>query len=97
LNNALYAVQTRAEGDVRIVVSRETDCVRIEIMDNGIGIDKSLKDRIFQPNFTTRSGGSGLGLAIVQNILQNAGGSISLASTSEQGTVFAIVLPSFPE
>ena len=50
-------------------------------------------DKIFQPNFTTRSGGAGLGLAIVKRILDLHNSDIQVSSQLEQGTCFSFSLP----
>jgi signal transduction histidine kinase len=70
---------------------------RIEISDNGSGIDEEKKSKIFSPNFTTKSGGMGLGLAMVKNIIDNAGGEISFTSEKGSGTTFIITLPVLAE
>ncbi|MBA3705267.1 MAG: HAMP domain-containing histidine kinase, partial [Bacteroidetes bacterium] len=63
------------------------------ITDNGIGIDKAVSDKIFVPNFTTKTGGMGLGLAMVKNILENAGGKIWFETQAGLGTTFYVSLP----
>ena len=60
--------------------------------DNGPGISEDIRDRIFDPYFTTRETGSGIGLANVQKIVLAHGGSLSL-STSEDGSAFRLHLP----
>ncbi len=67
--------------------------ILIRISDDGPGIPQSLHGRIFDPYFTTKSSGSGLGLAMTYSIIRNHGGSITLESSSEKGTVFSIHLP----
>ncbi len=67
--------------------------VRITIKDYGIGIPKELKDKIFDPYFTTKQEGSGLGLAICHSIVNKHNGFLTVDSTPDQGTTFAIYLP----
>ena len=62
------------------------------IKDNGSGIPEDLQDKIFVPNFTTKSSGMGLGLAMVKNIIETVNGKISFISESEVGTTFYISL-----
>lgn len=81
--DALINLRLRA-GDSRII---------IEVSDNGSGIPDALKDRIFNPNFTTKSTGMGLGLALVKNIIESSDGSIRFESAIDAGTTFIIDLP----
>ena len=62
-------------------------------MDNGNGIPNNLKNKIFEPKFTTKSAGMGLGLGIVKNIIKSHNGKITFVSTPQKGTTFTIVLP----
>jgi two-component system, NtrC family, nitrogen regulation sensor histidine kinase NtrY len=52
-----------------------------------------MQDRLFRPNFTTKTSGMGLGLAIVKNIIEGAGGSITFETFENKGTTFSIRLP----
>lgn len=65
--------------------------VSISVSDNGKGILPEVMDRIFVPFFTTKTGGSGIGLSLCKQIISLHGGTIS-ASSSEEGTVFRIVM-----
>jgi hypothetical protein len=67
----------------------------IKVRDNGCGISPEIGKRIFEPNFTTKSGGSGLGLAICQKIVEELGGQIEFTSELEIGTEFIVVLPKY--
>jgi two-component system, cell cycle sensor histidine kinase and response regulator CckA len=67
--------------------------VRIEIEDNGNGVPESIRDRIFEPCFTTKPGGSGLGLATVKSIMQQHGGDITIDSLVGRGTIVSLMLP----
>jgi hypothetical protein len=58
------------------------------INDNGTGISDADRDRLFEPNFTTKSGGMGLGLAITKSILENYRGEISFQSEPGETTFF---------
>ncbi len=66
---------------------------RITIADNGKGMDKATRDRIFEPFFSTKKRGTGLGLAIVKQIVELHGGRISVNSEVGQGSQFRIDLP----
>ena len=67
----------------------------IEINDNGIGVDKQIKNKIFTPFFTTKPAGegTGLGLNIIQKIIGKYGGMIDCKSSDGNGASFIISLP----
>lgn len=71
--------------------------IEIEISDTGTGFDESLKEKIFNPFFTTKSAGTGLGLAIVYQIIREHGGHIDVESDRDVGTSFKILLPSLQD
>jgi signal transduction histidine kinase len=70
-----------------------TPIVVIDVGDNGPGVPLELRDRIFNPFFTTKPKGSGLGLAIVRKIVDAHDGRIDLSSSPETGTRFRVTLP----
>ncbi len=69
--------------------------VRIEVTDNGKGMDKEILDHIFEPFYTTKEvgTGTGLGLSTVFGIVQDHNGGISVSSAPGQGATFEILLP----
>ena len=67
--------------------------VRIEVIDNGIGIPQHLRDRVIEPYFSTKDGGTGLGLAIVAQIITDHGGYLRVLSNEPRGTRMIIELP----
>ncbi len=78
---------------VRTEVRDGRPCVSVS--DTGCGIPEHLLERIFEPHFTTRppGEGTGLGLAISREIVEELGGTLTVASTPGQGSVFRIALP----
>ncbi len=75
---------------------RERKWVRVRVIDNGPGVDASVRDRIFQPFFTTRRDGTGLGLALVQKIAVTHNGRVSVSNEPDGGAAFELVLPLTP-
>ena len=67
--------------------------ILLTIKDNGNGIPENLREKIFEPNFTTKSSGTGLGLAFVKNSIENAGGKVWFETAEGQGTTFYFSLP----
>lgn len=67
--------------------------VRIEITDNGIGMEDQTAERAFEPLFTTRARGTGLGLAIVRKIVDEHGGTVTLKSELKVGTTVTVIIP----
>jgi signal transduction histidine kinase len=67
----------------------------LTITDNGPGIPDSIKDKIFQPFFTTKptGQGTGLGLSLAYDIVKAHGGKLNVHSTIDKGTEFVIQLP----
>lgn len=94
LNLVLNAVQaTPPGGRIGIRAFREGDILSACVEDTGRGISPELRDRIFEPFFSTRSEGTGLGLAITRRIVTGYGGSIEVRSRPEGGTVFRVTFP----
>ena len=88
-----------AAGASALVVRREPaqGRFRLSLGDNGPGIPEGLRNQLFQPfHASTKKDGAGLGLAIARDIAQAHGGSLTLASSSSQGTEFRLDLPGAP-
>ncbi len=91
--NAVQAIPQDRQGVIGFVIAKTDNKIAITIRDNGIGISKEMADKLFQPNFTTKSGGMGLGLAISKSIIENAGGQITFETSPGKGTTFFVFLP----
>lgn len=93
LGNAIQAVEAQAIGVITVRVEEEGDQYLIQIADNGPGVAPENRDRLFKPNFTTKSSGTGLGLAICRGILDQYQGTISYSSSEWGGACFNIRIP----
>jgi len=93
IKNSVQAMRNQSNPKVRVEGYKEKEQAVIVVRDNGPGIPTEVRDKIFLPNFTTKSGGTGLGLAMVKNIVTGFGGEISLVQSDEQGTVFKLTFP----
>jgi len=89
----------RPEGEVRVEVTRDTDCAQVHVRDTGLGIPSRDLPRIFERFYrvdkarSRATGGTGLGLAIVKHAVEQMGGSIAVDSRLGQGSVFTVTLP----
>ncbi|HNN11881.1 MAG TPA: ATP-binding protein, partial [Bacteroidia bacterium] len=92
IKNAVQAIPENQQGLITIHLTKEHKQFYISITDNGKGITEEAKQKIFTPNFTTKSGGTGLGLAMVKSIVENMQGKISFESEYGKGTTFKIEL-----
>jgi two-component system nitrogen regulation sensor histidine kinase NtrY len=79
--------------EVSAGMDKQQRWVRLEIRDNGPGIDDQELNRLFEPYFSRKKGNTGLGLTIVKSIVNDHHGYIRVAPNSPQGTVFIVELP----
>jgi two-component system, NtrC family, nitrogen regulation sensor histidine kinase NtrY len=86
------SVQASAK-NIMINISIENGMCFIKLLDDGKGIEKENVEKIFEDNFTTKSGGMGLGLSMAKKFLENIGGNILVEKTSAEGTAFIITIP----
>lgn len=91
--NAIQAVEKGVQPVININLYREKDKAIVKVTDNGNGIAEELRDKMFRPNFTTKSSGMGLGLAISKNIIEDIGGSIWFVTETGKGTTFVVEFP----
>lgn len=92
--NARDAIADK-KGDITISLVTEAASAILSVTDNGYGIGKNTKEKIFERNFTTKKekGGFGLGLWLVKDIVSQIDGDIKVESTKGIGTYFSIVIP----
>ena len=100
LENSLAATTgpVLVEIDCRAVLLGTEHGVEIVIRDNGSGLNREQRQRIFEPFYTTKPQGTGLGMAIAQRIIEAHGGTLSLAAEQPAvGSELRITLPTPPE
>ncbi len=101
LLNSIDAIHEmeNTKGEIRIYADKIPEniesFIEIKIMDNGCGIKKAQLGEVFDPFFTTKEvgNGTGLGLSVSRSMIENCGGSITVESENENGTVVIIRLP----
>lgn len=93
IKNAIQAIPNNREGKIEVSLSMGEHRAIVKVKDNGSGIDDDKKEKVFVPNFTTKSSGMGIGLAMSKNIVESAGGYIWFESVVNEGTTFFIEFP----
>lgn len=93
VKNAIQSIPENRKGKINISLNRREHMAVIAVSDDGQGIPVELREKMFSPNFTTKSSGMGLGLAIVKNIVENFSGRIWFETELETGTTFYIEIP----
>jgi signal transduction histidine kinase len=97
IRNGIQAIPENRQGKILISLNREDQLVIIRVSDNGTGISPELQEKLFSPNFTTKSSGMGLGLAIVKNIAENFSGKVWFETRQNEGTTFCFGIPVYNE
>ncbi|MGB5275247.1 MAG: ATP-binding protein, partial [Flavobacteriaceae bacterium] len=102
ITNAFYVVKQKKEQQkenyeptVSVRTKKNKDTISISVKDNGNGIPKAIKEKIFQPFFTTKPSGegTGLGLSLSYDIVKSHGGELKVETKEGEGTEFTIILP----
>lgn len=93
LDNAVAVLPNGGNIDIELSLDSEKDNVYLKVYDNGPGISKENKLKLFEPYFSTKKTGTGLGLAIVSTIIADHNGYIRVQDNEPTGSVFIIELP----
>ncbi len=102
ITNAFYVVNEKKnsgiegyEPTVSVSTKKEANKVMISVKDNGNGIPQNVRDKIFQPFFTTKPSGqgTGLGLSLSYDMVKAHGGELTFQTKKDEGTVFLITIP----
>ncbi|MEM9074541.1 MAG: ATP-binding protein [Myxococcota bacterium] len=91
--NAAEATAEVANAEIRIEVRQRRGMAVLSVSDNGPGVPDHLRERVFDPQFSTRTGSSGLGLSVARQLAVEAGGTLVLLPTRDDGACFAARFP----
>ncbi len=94
-NNAFYAVKGISKPVVELITRQVNGKIEIVVHDNGVGMTDAVRQKIFEPFYTTKPSGqgTGLGLSMSHDIVKAHGGEIFVESAPGEGTTFRILLP----
>ena len=93
IDNAVAVLPEEGKIDIELTPDVEAGLVFIKVADNGPGVAKENRQKLFEPYFSTKKTGTGLGLAIVSTIVSDHGGYIRVQDNEPTGSVFTIELP----
>lgn len=95
ITNAVHALQDKTSGKklLRISTHLLDDNYEIRFSDNGIGMSEDIKEKVFEPLYSTKGFGVGLGMVVVKNIVEQHHGEINIESKEGQGTTVTLRLP----
>lgn len=93
IKNAIQATDKEEKRIITLLLEQEQSNIIFSVSDNGCGIADDVIDKIFTPNFTTKTGGMGLGLAMVKSIVESFNGRIWFKTEQNKGTCFFVSLP----
>lgn len=93
VTNAKQAQSDERKLIINVDVEQHQRRVMISVQDNGVGIPENMYERIFEPNFTSKSSGMGLGLSMVRKMIEDYKGEIVVKSEVGKGSTFIITLP----
>lgn len=93
MQNAIEAPENQHTRTIEVKEQLNGDYIIVSIRDNGGGIPVHTRDKIFMPNFTTKSSGTGLGLAMSKSIAEQTHGDIWFETVDGEGSIFYVKLP----
>ena len=91
IKNAIEAVEKIPNPAVEVLMTTDAKNIKIEIKDNGVGIDEKMLSKIFEPYFTTKTKGTGLGLSIVKRIIEDHGGKIKIEKNKNMAGTTSLI------
>ena len=78
---------------IKITSSMKKNCILMRVSDSGPGVNSGLKDKIFDPSYTTKNGSTGIGLSLCHRIITDHGGSLRVSTSKLGGAEFVIEIP----
>lgn len=101
MQNSIFAIRRaeRAAGKIDITVFTEHNQIIVHFQDNGVGMDRRTRKKVFDAYFSTNTSGKnwGLGLTFVKNTVRIQRGEVYVVSSPGEGTMFEVVIPMFEE
>jgi signal transduction histidine kinase len=85
LSNAVQSLEKKEKGKISVTLRLSRSYYEVSVEDDGAGVPENLSNRLFKPNFTTKSGGTGLGLAICRSIIEQSQGEIFYSLSQKLG------------
>ena len=93
LTNAAEAMADQQQAKIKVELVDQDGALTIRVADCGPGIAPEMRNKIFEPFYTTKSTGLGIGLALSRRIIETLSGSLTLAETEAGGSTFVLTLP----
>ncbi|MEO7446284.1 MAG: HAMP domain-containing sensor histidine kinase, partial [Ferruginibacter sp.] len=93
IQNAIQAMPEGRRPHIEVFQKINKGRVEVQLKDNGEGIDEKIREKIFTPNFTTKTSGTGLGLAMCKRIVEQMNGDIWFETSAGKGTSFFLNFP----
>jgi len=94
INNAAEAMKDmKREKIIEVRTSRNGNSICVTVSDSGPGVPEALRQRIFDPFYTTKSGSTGIGLSLSHRIVQDHGGTLSVSASRWAGAEFTLRIP----
>jgi nitrogen fixation/metabolism regulation signal transduction histidine kinase len=93
VQNSIHATKKMRNPMISVNITENRTHIEIQVQDNGKGISEELKDKVFEPRFTTKTSGMGLGLPMIKKIIESYDGSLSFVSEEGKGTIFRVIIP----
>ena len=93
VKNAIQSIPENKMPKIEVNLFEENSRIHIKVKDNGSGIEESIREKIFEPKFTTKTSGMGLGLPMVKSIIEAYDGNITYETILGEGSLFEVSFP----